>query len=150
MNISPNCKGWEFCVKRLLEIAQTSQIERCCNSFNAVKVHIGCNILRIGVFVARDCFLYVRASLCLPIFPRNSACVCSRTDLMRLPRFTRDVFALPSAPRFVFLLQRPAAYTAQNFRGGKCFDFNQAIVFCLGHCLSKHKMSAYARNLGGP
>ena len=26
----------------------------------------------------------------------------------------------------------------------------QATVFCLGHRLSKHKMTGYARNLGGP
>ena len=29
------------------------------------------------------------------------------------------------------------------------FYFKWAAVFCLGHCLSKHKMTRYTRNLGG-
>ena len=35
------------------------------------------------------------------------------------------------------------------FRGAKYFDFKRATVFCSGHCLSKHKMTRYAKNLGG-
>jgi len=34
------------------------------------------------------------------------------------------------------------------FSGAKYFDFKRATVFCLGHRLSKHKMT-YAKNLGG-
>jgi len=29
------------------------------------------------------------------------------------------------------------------------FDFMRAAVFCLGHRFSKHKMTGYAKNLGG-
>jgi len=29
------------------------------------------------------------------------------------------------------------------------FDFGRAMVFCLGYCLSKRKMTRYAKNLGG-
>jgi len=32
---------------------------------------------------------------------------------------------------------------------GKSFDFKRATVFCLGHPLSKHKMTKCARHLGG-
>jgi len=33
--------------------------------------------------------------------------------------------------------------------GQKYFDFKRATVFFSGHCLSKHKMTSYARNLEG-
>ena len=32
----------------------------------------------------------------------------------------------------------------KNFGGTKCFGFKRATVFCLRHCLSKHKMTKYA------
>jgi len=34
------------------------------------------------------------------------------------------------------------------WEGAKYFDFKWATVFCLGHRLSKHKMTRYTRNLG--
>ena len=36
-----------------------------------------------------------------------------------------------------------------SYWGGKSFDIKRATVFPLGYCLSKHKMTRYARNLGG-
>jgi len=33
--------------------------------------------------------------------------------------------------------------------GAKVFDFRWATVFCLGYRLSKHKMTRYAKNVGG-
>jgi len=33
-------------------------------------------------------------------------------------------------------------------RGNKSVDLRRATVFCLGHCLSKHKMTRNAKNLG--
>jgi len=35
------------------------------------------------------------------------------------------------------------------FGGVKYFDFKRATVFCSGPCLSKHKMTRWARNFGG-
>jgi len=32
--------------------------------------------------------------------------------------------------------------------GSKSFDFKRTTVFCLGHRLSNHKMTRYARNFG--
>ena len=37
----------------------------------------------------------------------------------------------------------------KTWRGGKWCDFERATVSCLGHCLSKHKMARYARNVWG-
>jgi len=39
---------------------------------------------------------------------------------------------------------------SSKFGGRKPFDFKRATVFCLGHRLSKNKMTRHARNLGGP
>jgi len=33
--------------------------------------------------------------------------------------------------------------------GGKYFDFKRATAFCSGLCLSKNKMTRYAKNFGG-
>jgi len=32
---------------------------------------------------------------------------------------------------------------------GEYFDFRRATVFCVGHRLTKHKTTRYARNFGG-
>ena len=42
------------------------------------------------------------------------------------------------------------AQPPQKVLGGEPFAFKQATGFCLGHHLSKHKMTRYARNLGDP
>jgi len=34
-----------------------------------------------------------------------------------------------------------------KFFWDKYFDFKRATVFCSGHCLSKHKMTRYVRNV---
>ena len=34
--------------------------------------------------------------------------------------------------------------------GGKMFDFRRITLFCLEKCLSKHKMTIFSENLGGP
>jgi len=41
------------------------------------------------------------------------------------------------------------AWLPQIFLRGKYFDFKRATVFCLGHRLSKHKTTRYARHFGG-
>jgi len=46
-------------------------------------------------------------------------------------------------------MPRTVAWPVQNFFGGKSIDFKRATVFCLGHRLSKHKMTRYATSLGG-
>ena len=43
------------------------------------------------------------------------------------------------------LLHTGSVATA-NREGGKSFDFQRATVFCMGHRLSKHKTTRYARN----
>jgi len=43
----------------------------------------------------------------------------------------------------------PVAQPAQNFVGAKYFEFKRATGFGLGHRVSKHKATRYARNLGG-
>jgi len=40
------------------------------------------------------------------------------------------------------------AQPAQNFGAAKHFNFKGGTVFCSGHCLSKHKMTRYAKNFG--
>jgi len=48
----------------------------------------------------------------------------------------------------VCLYAHLVAEPAHKFGAGKSFDFKRATVFCFRHCLSKHKMTRNARNLG--
>jgi len=41
------------------------------------------------------------------------------------------------------------AHTKYETLGGKYFDLKRAMIFDLGHRLSKHKTTRYARNSGG-
>ena len=42
-----------------------------------------------------------------------------------------------------------SAVTSLKFLGAKMLNFRQITLFCLGYHLSKHKMTIYAKNLGG-
>jgi len=39
---------------------------------------------------------------------------------------------------------------AKEFGGGKMFDFRRITLFCLEKRLSKHKMTIFSKNVGGP
>jgi len=34
--------------------------------------------------------------------------------------------------------------------GAKILDFKLATIFCIGYCLSKHKITRHSKHLGGP
>jgi len=38
----------------------------------------------------------------------------------------------------------------KKFGGGKMFDFRRIVLFCLEKRLSKHKMTIFSKNFGGP
>ena len=50
---------------------------------------------------------------------------------------------------YLLLLAAHSGVVSPKFGGAKLFDFRRVTVFCLGYCLSKHKTTKYAKNLGG-
>jgi len=44
----------------------------------------------------------------------------------------------------------PKIWGGEKFWGSKMFDFQRIALFCLEKCLSRHNMTIFSKNLGGP